>query len=148
VLPVAGGRNPSCRPGVAGSGGLAAAEGEMAKVKIPKRVAGWKVPKAVRKSALLKGLLGSKVGREIAAQALVAGASAAAAALVAEREEVADATRKGARKGGRMLARLTGAAESGAEAALSVVTDAARSMLPEGGKRKKRKAAAEAEVRH
>jgi hypothetical protein len=112
----------------------------MAKVKTPKRFAGYKVAKPVRKSALLKGLLGRKVGREIAAQALLSGASATAGVLVAEREEIADATRKGARRSRRTLAMLSHAAESAAEAAVVVVTDAARSMLPDEGKKWMRKA--------
>ena len=116
----------------------------MAKVRIPKRIAGCKVPKQVRRSKLLRGLLGSRVGREIAAQALVAGATAAAGVLVAERKEIADATREGRRKGRRALALVSEAAESAAEAAIGVVTDAARAMLPDEGKPRKRKAAADA----
>jgi hypothetical protein len=55
----------------------------MAKNKIPKKIAGVKIPKVLRKNALLKGLLGSAAGRQIVADALVAAAGAAAAALVA-----------------------------------------------------------------
>jgi hypothetical protein len=120
----------------------------VAKTRIPKRVAGWKVPKAVRKSPLLKALLGSKVGRDIAGKALMAGAAAAAAALVAEREEVAEASRKSGKKGARMLATLTSAAESGVEAAVSVVTEAARALMPEGKAPKRRKSRADADLRH
>ena len=106
------------------------------RMKIPKRIAGFKVPKRVRKSSLLRGLLASKVGREIAGRALIAGASAAAAVLVAEREEVSDATKKATRKGARTFELLSDAAESAAAAAIGVVTDAARAMLPEKGKHK------------
>lgn len=119
----------------------------MAKVKIPKRIAGFKVPKAVRKSPLLKGLLGSALGRQILADALVAAAAAGAGALVADREEVNGATRKGVRG----VALLGEAAERAAEAAIGVVTDTARSMLADAGKGKggKRRASArEAGVRH
>ena len=116
------------------------------KMKIPKRIAGFKGPKQIRKSALLRGLLASKAGREIAGRALIAGATAAAAALVVEREEVVDATRKGARKGGRTLGLLGGAAKSAVDAAIEVVTDAARAMLPEKDKHKARKARASAEA--
>jgi Pyruvate/2-oxoacid:ferredoxin oxidoreductase gamma subunit len=111
----------------------------MAKLKIPKRVAGYKVPKKVRKSSLLKGLLSSTFGREVAANALVAGATAAAGVLVAERGEVAEATKTGARKGARTIALLSEAVQSGVEAAVDVVTDAARSMLPDEKKGKPRK---------
>ena len=116
------------------------------KMKVPKRIAGFKVPKQIRKSALLRGLLASKAGREIAGRALVAGATAAAAALVAERREVAEATKKGARKGARTLGLLSGAAESAVGAAMEVVTDAARAMLPEKNKHQSRKARIPAEA--
>ena len=55
-----------------------------------------------------------------------------------------DATRKGRRKGRRALALVSEAAESAAEAAIGVVTDAARAMMPDEGKPRKRKAAADA----
>jgi len=118
------------------------------KMKVPKRIAGFKVPKKIRKSALLRGLLASKAGREIAGRALVAGASAAAAALVVEREEVTEVTKKGARKGRRTLGLLSGAAESAVEAAIEVVTDAARAMLPDKDKPRKAGAPEESGVRH
>jgi hypothetical protein len=106
------------------------------KMKVPKRIAGFKVPKRIRRSELLRGLLASKTGREIAGRALVAGASAAAAVLVAERSEVADATKRARRKGARKLGLLGDAAESAVHAAVGVVTDAARAILPEKRKDK------------
>jgi hypothetical protein len=109
------------------------------KLKIPKKVAGIKVPKRIRKSGLLRGLLASRTGREIASKALIAGASAAAAALVAERDEVAGASKRAGRKGARNLARLSEAAESGLDAAFGVVTEAARSLMPEDPDRAERK---------
>ena len=118
------------------------------KVKVPKRIAGFKVPKQIRKSTVLRGLLASKAGREIAGRALIAGATAAAAALVVEREEVTEATRKGARKGALTLGLLRGAAESAVDAAIDVVSDAARAMLPEKHKSRKRRAPAEAGIQH
>ena len=54
---------------------------------IPKKIAGYKVPKSLRKSRLLKHLLRSPLGREILANALTAGAGAAAAAMFGMREE-------------------------------------------------------------
>ena len=51
-------------------------------LKIPKKIAGVKVPKVLRKSTLMRNLLGSEVGRRVVADALVAAASAAAAVLV------------------------------------------------------------------
>jgi hypothetical protein len=68
------------------------------KQKVPKRVAGVKLPKALRKSGLAKSLLGTAVGRQLLADALIAAAGAAAAVLVKD---------KGAevKKGGRAVAR-------------------------------------------
>ena len=116
------------------------------KMKVPKRIAGFKVPKQIRKSALLRGLLASKAGREIAGRALIAGASAAAAVLVAERDEVAEATKRARRKGVRKLGLLSDAAESAVDAAVGVVRDAARAMLPEKRKHKSRKSREPAEA--
>lgn len=53
------------------------------KIRIPKRVIGIKIPKALRKNSLIKGLLGSHTGRQVIADALMAAAAAAAAALAA-----------------------------------------------------------------
>ena len=100
------------------------------KVKIPKTVAGFKVPKQIRKSSVVRSLLSSRTGREIAGRALIAGAGAAAAALVAERSDIADASKAAGRKGKRSLARVGEAAESGVGAAYDVVAEAARSFLP------------------
>ncbi|MBD9375594.1 hypothetical protein IB238_23580 [Rhizobium sp. ARZ01] len=100
------------------------------KTNIPKKIAGLKVPKSIRKSPLLTGLIRSKVGRELLAKALTAGAAAAAAVLIEERKPVADAAKKGASKGGKAV-RLAGhALESGAGAAVEVIRDAASSALP------------------
>ena len=43
---------------------------------IPKRVAGFKIPKPIRKSSFLRSMLASKTGRDILGKALVAGAAA------------------------------------------------------------------------
>jgi hypothetical protein len=98
---------------------------------LPKRIAGFKVPKGLRKSRLLRSLLGSELGRQIVADALVAGAGAAATVLVREREEATGAVRAGARRGKARFSVATEAVESAADAVMGVVTDAARGMLPE-----------------
>ena len=98
---------------------------------IPKKVAGFKVPRAIRKSKPLKVLLGSKTGRDILGKALMAGAAAAAAVLAEEREEVATAGKKGVRKGARAVGIAGDAVQSAAHAAMAVVTDSARSFMPE-----------------
>ena len=100
------------------------------KTKIPKKIAGFKVPKGIRKSPVLAGLMRSKIGRELLAKALTAGAAATAAVLIEEREPVADAAKKGAASGGKAV-RLAGQAlESGASAAVEVLRDAASAALP------------------
>lgn len=104
------------------------------KSAIPKKVAGFKVPKAVRKSKPLKAMLGSKIGRDIIGKALIAGAAAAAAVLAEEREEVTEAGKKGARKGARAIGIAGEAMQSAAHAAMGVVTDQARSYLPKDKK--------------
>lgn len=63
----------------------------MAKNRIPKKIAGIKIPKALRKNSLIKGLLGSQTGRQLIGEALLAAAAAASAALAAKPEGVAKA---------------------------------------------------------
>lgn len=104
---------------------------------LPKKVAGFKVPKRVRKSRLLRSLIGSPLGRQIVADALTAGAAAAAAVLVRNREEVGEAAQGGVRKGARAMGLVSEAVESAADAVMDVVADAARSMAPEGKRRGK-----------
>lgn len=122
----------------------------MAKKSIPKKVAGFKVPKTIRKSKPLKAMLASKTGRDILGKALLAGAAAAAAVLAEEREDVAKAGKKGARKGGRAIGIAGDAIQSAASAAMGVVTDSARSYLPhkeDGSKKDKQREETEAEDR-
>lgn len=113
----------------------------MAKKKnaIPKKIAGLKIPKSVRKSAALRALLGSDLGRDILANALTAGAGAAAAVLMRDSDEIADAGKKGARKSVRAVAIATEALESAASAAMGVVKDSTLSMLPKDVKKTARK---------
>jgi hypothetical protein len=105
----------------------------MAKKKnsIPKRVAGVKVPKFLRKSSLMKAMLATPMGRDIAAQALVAAAGAAAAVLVRDREQVAEAGEKGVKKSMKAVDVATEAVQSAANAVVDVVSDAAKTLLPE-----------------
>jgi hypothetical protein len=94
---------------------------------IPKKIAGLKVPKKLRKSKMLRGLLSSAGGREILASALTAGAAAAAAALSRNRDDVQAG--RGSKKGGGGL--VSGALHDGAGAIMQVVASAARSVLPD-----------------
>ena len=115
---------------------------------LPKKVAGMKVPKQLRRSRLIGSLLHSRLGRQIVADALVAGAAAAGAVLVREREEIAAAGKSELRKGRRAAALAGEAVQSAADAVLGVVTDAARSALPEEPRPRKGRKAATAETRH
>jgi Pyruvate/2-oxoacid:ferredoxin oxidoreductase gamma subunit len=123
----------------------------MGKKVLPKRIAGVKVPKRLRQSRLLRSLLRSPLGREILANALTAGAGAAASVLVRNREEIAEAGEAGARKGRRTLGTVAEAMESAADAAMEVITEAARSMLPDEKPAPRRRSAGRSagrEVRH
>ena len=65
--------------------------------KVPKKIAGVRVPKVFRKSSLLKGLLNTPAGRKLVAEALVAAAGAAAGAW---RQQIAlNLIRAGAKAG-------------------------------------------------
>lgn len=84
--------------------------------KLPKRIAGTKVPKQVRKSGLWSGWVNSPLGRELIASALVA----AAAAIVGD---------KGARQSKKASA---GQAKGGSSRIAQAVADAAIDMVSRG----------------
>jgi hypothetical protein len=113
-------------------------EDDMAKMKIPKKVAGYKVPRTIRKNALLKTLLASNAGRDVLAKALIAGAGAAAAIMVEEKDEISDAAKSGKRKGRRALGLLGRAFQQGSDAALDVVRETAMSAIPKRYRKAKR----------
>jgi hypothetical protein len=116
------------------------------KVRIPKKLFGVKIPKFLRKSGMIKSLLDSPLGRDMLAKAITAAAGAAAAVLLKEHEAVSEAGSKGVKKSARAMGIAGEAVRSGAEAAMEVVGDAARSVLPESPKRKER--GDKEEVRH
>ena len=98
------------------------------KTKLPKRIAGVKIPKALRKSVpSVIALLDTPHGREAAAAAL----SAAAATLLGThqgRHAMADAGGAAAGAGST----LAGGLESVGQVAGTVLKQAAQSMLPAG----------------
>lgn len=100
------------------------------KNSIPKKIVGYKVPKALRKSSLINGLLASDIGRGILANALTAAAGAAAAVLVEEHDDVANAADRSIRKGRRALGTAGIAMSRAAEAAIEAVKSSARDSLP------------------
>lgn len=106
------------------------------KFAIPKTIAGMKVPKRLRKSSLVRNLLSNRVGRQIMADALMAGAGAAATILIAERKEAAHGAEAGLRKTRRGFSIVGEAMEGAVGAMFGVVTEAANSMLPKETRRK------------
>jgi hypothetical protein len=104
---------------------MAKAKSKAKKSGVPKKVAGIKVPKAVRESKSLSTLFMSSLGREILADALIAAAGAAAAALTQTRP---------AQKAGHAVvdagAEASDSVQTAAGAVASVVTQAAKSFLP------------------
>jgi hypothetical protein len=108
------------------------------KVKIPKKVAGVKVPKMLRKSPIA-ALVDSPLGREILADAIVAAATAAAAALVKHRpsaRQMADAGEAVVDAGSDAAAATRDTVQNAAGAVAGLVTEAAQQFLPTslGGK--------------
>lgn len=101
------------------------------KTKIPKEVMGVKIPKSIRKSSVISGLLANKAGRQMVAAALTAAATAAAGVLVAERKEVAHAAEKGAKKTVKGASIVGEAMEQAFKAAMAELN-----LLPKGKGRK------------
>ncbi|MXQ14810.1 hypothetical protein [Microvirga makkahensis] len=81
------------------------------KAKLPKTVAGVKVPRAVRSSSLPDELLNSELGREILAEALAAAAGAVASVLIKKRPSADQIAQAG-------------------HAVAGTMTDMARTVLP------------------
>ena len=98
------------------------------KLKIPKKIAGVRVPKVLRKSTLMRNLLGSEVGRQLVADALVAAATAAAAVLVS-RPQVRKAGAAVANKGEDAAKVAKDALKSAAAAVTESLGNAARVAL-------------------
>jgi hypothetical protein len=114
----------------------------LAKNRIPRKIAGYKVPKAIRTSPMLKVLLGSAAGRRILSDAVMAGAAAAAAILVQSNQgEVARAGKQVA-KGGKKAGNIATRAVKGAAGAMvNVIGEAAHAVSPDGGSKSVRRQA-------
>jgi hypothetical protein len=95
---------------------------------LPKKIAGVKLPKAIKSNSLLT-LFNSDLGREIMADALIAAAGAAAAALTRTRT-VKAAGNAAAEAGTNAASATSDAVQTAAGAVAGVVTEAARSFLP------------------
>jgi len=103
--------------------GAVAKKDKKGKGKIPKTVAGVKVPKALRKG-LTASLLDNPRTRELLADVLLAAAGAAAAALVKNRRQVAGA-------GAGAAAVTRDIVQDAAGAVTDAVAETARRILPD-----------------
>jgi hypothetical protein len=101
------------------------------KNRIPKKVAGFKIPKMIRKSPVVSGLLASDTGRKVLADALMAGAAAAVAVLAADNKgaiaEAGEDAAKGSVKAGGIVKDVVKGVSS---AMAEVIGDAARAVIP------------------
>jgi len=105
------------------------------KTRVPKKVAGVKVPKTLRKSKTLDTLLGSPFGREVLAGALVAAAGAAASYLIKHRpsrDQIAEAGEAAAEVGAEGASATKDMTQAAAAALAELVTVAAEKYLPAG----------------
>jgi hypothetical protein len=103
------------------------------KAKLPKTIAGVKVPKAIRTSGLLDELLNSPLGREILAEAIVAAAGAVASVLMKKRpsaDQVAQAGEAIVDTGAEAASATKDLAQTAVGAVTEAVADAARHILP------------------
>jgi hypothetical protein len=94
------------------------------KIKVPKTIAGVKVPKALRQSGWLEPVLADPHAREILADVLIAAAGAAAAVLVKERPSMRQVTETGEASAARDQVL------DAADAAAGVIRHAAKAILP------------------
>jgi hypothetical protein len=114
------------------------------KTKVPKKVAGVKLPKTLRHSALVEAILQNDTARHLLADALIAAAGAAAAVLT---RKVAPTTEQVAAAGEAVADTGIKAASATADLANGLVgtlghaaTAVASSLLPDGtGESKKKK---------
>jgi hypothetical protein len=103
------------------------------KTKVPKKIAGVKVPKAVRKSKAFDTLLGSPFGREVLAGALVAAAGAAASYLMKHRPsagQVVGAGKATVEAGADAASATKDLTRAAAAALADLVTTASARFLP------------------
>jgi len=124
-------------------------EDALAKTRIPRKIVGYKVPKAIRKSPMLKVLLGSTAGRRILSDAVMAGAAAAAAILVQSNQNDVARAGKQVAKGGKKAGNIATRAVKGAAGAMvNVIGEAAHSMTDAGSKTVRRQAPRERRATH
>ncbi|ASY58061.1 MULTISPECIES: hypothetical protein [Sinorhizobium] len=94
------------------------------KKRLPKEIAGVKIPKAWRKSKMLRSLMKTSPGRDLLAHSLTAGAGAAAAVLIGKQQKVTAVAKTVTRKGARSAGLWANALETAFSAAREVIRDA------------------------
>ena len=115
-----------------GNFGAERPKAKKAKAKLPKTVAGVRVPKAIRSSVLLDELLNSELGQEIFAEALVAAAGAVCSVLTKKRpsaDQIAQAGHAVTDKGAEVASGSKSLTRNAVDIVAEIVTDAARSVL-------------------
>ena len=108
------------------------------KLKVPKRVAGLKIPKQYRKLGAAQWFLNTPLGRNILADVLVAAAGAAAAALAKHRpseEQITHAGEAVAETGTHAAAATSDLVKTAVGALGSSVAEVARHVLPSGSEK-------------
>jgi hypothetical protein len=111
------------------------------KIKLPKRILGLRIPKALRRSKTIEAILSSPLGREIVAGALVAAAGAMATALVENREDLARAGKKGGRTAAGVADLSRRTLKSGARAFSEEIGSAIHKIIPFDDPKKMKKKA-------
>jgi hypothetical protein len=115
----------------------------MAKTKVPKKVAGVKLPKTLRHSNLVEAIFQNDTARRLLADALIAAAGAAAAVLTRKvapsAEQVATAGEAVADAGSKAASATTDLATGMAGTLGHAVAAMAGSLLPDGNSKDKKK---------
>ncbi|QRM28329.1 hypothetical protein [Microvirga sp. VF16] len=109
-----------------------------AKIKLPKTIAGMKVPKPLRKSAAVTSFLNDPVGRAVLADALIAAAGAAAATLAQHRPsgaQVAQAGETVVDRGGRAGTASADTVRSAVGSLGSIASEVVQSILHSGDRK-------------
>jgi hypothetical protein len=103
------------------------------KVKVPKKIAGVRMPNAVRKSGAVDAILHNPLGREILGEAIVAAAFAAAAALTRHRpsgKRIADAEETAAELVKQAVSAMPEPVQSAAHTLSRMIVDATQQVIP------------------
>ena len=107
------------------------------KLKVPKKIGGFKIPKQVRKSGAAKWALSTPLGRNILADVLVA-AAGAAAAVISKHRPSGEQVAHGAEVASDTASATPDLVKTAVGAVGSTVAEVARQVLPRGGEKVKK----------